>query len=198
MNSLNYFDSHGVEIYHCALMFLTMPPRLEPFQAADKQTRFQGEMKLADLERIAAESQHTEGVTVRVDLQFYRDKQGKVRMTGDLSTRVQTTCQRCLQPMWLDVSAHPKLVLLRSRKDSEPFADDFEPLAVDVEGLDLKQLVDEELILNLPIVAMHSQSECELHPSAVREEELIDVDNPPKDNPFAILAALKDSNKLDE
>jgi uncharacterized protein len=153
---------------------------------------------LAELERIAAESQQTEGETVQVDLRIYRDKQGKVRLTGELATRVKTTCQRCLQPMWLPVTAQPKLVLMRYHKDNEQFEDDFEPLLVDEEGLDLKQLVDEELILNLPIVAMHPETECQLDDSVVDTDELIDAEEEAKDNPFAILAALKDSNKLDE
>lgn len=197
MISLNYFDSHDAEIYHCALMFLTMPPRLDPFQAADKQAQFKGRLKLTQLERIASESLTADEEVVELDLQFTRDAGGKVRLTGTIDTRIQAICQRCLQPFWLDVQAQPHLILARRMPEADAVDDEFEPLVVDDEGLDLMQLVDEELMLNLPIVAMHPEGECKAAKTAVGEDELINAEEV-RENPFAVLAALKDSNKLDQ
>jgi len=196
MISLNYFDSHGLEIYHCALMFLTLPHALDPFQAAEKQARFQGQLPLARLERVAAESQQVEGETVTVDLEFSRDARGRACVNGELATRILTTCQRCLQPLWLELQARTHLHLLRREGQADEDDTEFEPLVVDEAGLDLLQLVDEELLLNLPLVATHPEGECSL--ALPEEEPDIVAEETPRDNPFAILAALKDSNKHDQ
>ena len=78
---------------------------------------------------------------------------------------------------------------------AEELSPEYEPLFVEDEPLHLADIVEDELILALPAVAMHPESECTgaQHPSRDGEEESQPAEAKP--NPFAVLAKLKREQK---
>lgn len=102
-------------------------------------------------------------------------------------------CQRCLQPLpvTVDVDRHLRFV-----------PDEEEAAALDLQqeedvlelprSLDLRQLVEDELLLSLPLVPRHEVCPIPLAPG---------TDEPPAEaaraNPFAALAALKKTGSTD-
>ena len=102
-------------------------------------------------------------------------------------TTVALECQRCLMPMrqLLEVDRH----FLFARDEAEAARLDEETdddVLVMARHLDLAELVEDELILALPIVPRHDTCPQPLSPppvSAVADE--------PRENPFAGLAALR-------
>ncbi len=103
--------------------------------------------------------------------------------------QVALTCQRCLQPVREDLAVSR---WFRFVKDEDQAAEmdmdsDDDVLALP-RHLDLRELVEDELLLELPVVPRHE--ECpEPLPHANAEEE--DAPQEARPNPFAALAALK-------
>jgi len=103
---------------------------------------------------------------------------------------VWLTCQRCLQPFELSLSFERRLRFVHGEAEAEALdaASDDDVLALS-KSLDLRELVEDELLLALPIVPRHEVCLQPL-PMAVGEQALED-DVPERPHPFAALQALK-------
>ncbi|WP_296406104.1 DUF177 domain-containing protein [Psychrobacter sp.] len=132
-----------------------------------------------------------------INLKCELKKQGQLLMlmmayTGD----IWVTCQRCLMPLNIDVTHDAELILLQ-REEQQSLVDEsddyllLEELLADqpenIKGdrlLPLKKLVEDELLLDVPLFAKHD--DCEM---AVKQVgEIIEEET---ENPFAALEALK-------
>jgi uncharacterized protein len=111
-------------------------------------------------------------------------------VTGRASANIDAVCQRCLEPFELPLSVTLKYVLLPSGQQTDGF-EGFEAWEMTANGLLPLDLVEETLIMALPLSAAHATlAEC--GPLASQ------IDKPPdagseKTRPFADLKAqLKD------
>ncbi|HSC63177.1 MAG TPA: DUF177 domain-containing protein [Caldimonas sp.] len=103
-------------------------------------------------------------------------------------TEVTLECQRCLQPMRVSLAAERRLFFVEGEEAAE---------ALDVESeddvlaltpvLDLADLIEDELLLALPLVPRHDRCPEPLPRAFVEDDPVLD----PADNPFAVLATLK-------
>lgn len=96
-------------------------------------------------------------------------------------------CQRCLQPMRLALNARARVALVDSEAEAARVPEDLEPALAPGGRISVGELVAEEILLSLPIVALHEGEEaCDLQlaPAAARA--------PPGEThrPFAQLADL--------
>jgi len=103
-------------------------------------------------------------------------------------TEVTLECQRCLQPMKVPLHAARRVFFVEGEEaaaalDAE-VEDDVLALAP---ALDLRELIEDELLLALPLVPRHAHCPEPLPRAFIEEEAARD----PADNPFAALAALK-------
>lgn len=113
------------------------------------------EFQIADFTRLADRLAGPEGkATVRLAL----GRTGDV-VTGDLRVQAsaQLICQRCLAPMRRMVEADSRLAFVESEDAAVPA--DREAILCDPERLDLTALVEEELLLSLPLIARHAEGE---------------------------------------
>jgi uncharacterized protein len=125
---------------------------------------------------------------VAVRLRLHRDAQGFIVLEGRLATQVALVCQRCLEPVIVDVDADLRLWLLRDESEADRLPDDADYLTLDEEGrLALGDALEDELILALPLVPRHDDCEAFL----VTGEASGVVEAAPRENPFQALAALK-------
>lgn len=119
---------------------------------------------------------------VQVALTFVEEDGPEIH--GRVEARVTLTCERCLEPMEVALVASPALGLVRSDREEAELPERLDPCLLPGEELDLFDLVEDELLLALPIVARH-QEECRqllpLEPAAVGAAE----------NPFWVLERLK-------
>ncbi len=89
------------------------------------------------------------------------DRQGTMSLRLFIEGTLELTCQRCLGPLAQAVDVDHVLLLARDateleRLDAEPGCD-----AILAEGkLDLLALVEDEVLLGLPLAAMHAEGEC--------------------------------------
>ncbi|ALO46161.1 hypothetical protein PS2015_1504 [Pseudohongiella spirulinae] len=126
---------------------------------------------------------------VKVRLQFGHDESHRRRIQGQVSTTVMLQCQRCLEPVAVELEESVDLAVVASEAIADKLPADIDPWLSDEEQLVPADLIEEQLILGLPIVASHQQ--CEL---AIRQ----DTSKLPQEdaaesvqNPFAVLATLK-------
>jgi uncharacterized protein len=104
------------------------------------------------------------------------------------SARVTLQCQRCLQAVQQDLAVDRRFRFVRSEEEAERLDETSEDdVLVLAPRLDLQDLLEDELILALPIVARHEGDCPDPLPMPVDDLE----DEEPAPNPFAALAALR-------
>lgn len=152
--------------------------------------------RLARLTANLAGSDAEADTPVQVELQFGHDEEGRRRLQGQLQTQVTQLCQRCLQPMQQTLQCTLDLLVLDSEDELEalPDADDISTDAVVDEAgeLDLLALIEDELLLSLPLAPLHEDPHCSTVLNTLRSRAQAEADAiEQRANPFAVLAGLK-------
>jgi|Laugresp1bdmlbsn_1035097.scaffolds.fasta_scaffold27842_1 uncharacterized protein len=145
---------------------------------------------------------------VAVHLRFGHDEQGRRKLSGELSTRVKQVCQRCLQPFETDLECELDLLVLTSETELEalPEADALttDVIVDEAEELDVLAIIEDELILSLPLAPVHQDESCnkalnslklQVENQSGKQTGKVEVESKP--NPFAALAALKKDSGQD-
>ena len=172
----------------------TLPVTIEPFRLAAKGSTLAGTLETAAMPRLR-EAVHGCAERVTLELAFGRDEQGVACVRGLVTGRVELICQRCLEPMEYTIEAEVCLGAVRGESAMQALPGEYEPLLVDEEGrYPLSTLVEDELLLALPIAAMHGHACVEPVPAGPPEA----CHPAPGENPFAGLARLKRGGGEDE
>ena len=188
-----------------------LPELIEPLRLAENRRLLQGRLGLATLKRIAhslAEDSLSkpEETEVSVDLQFGIDDAGQANIRGWIEAELQLICQRCMQTMTYPVKSRVSLAIVQSDAQAEQLPGHYEPLLLpdeedDQKLVSLSALVEDELILALPVIAMHKVEDCpagdQFQPqttSAKQDEndKAAQQAVTQKPNPFAVLEQLKE------
>ena len=113
----------------------------------------------------------------------------RIGMTLTAEVGLAMQCQRCLTPVVEPVKAERAFVFVADEATAEAMDDESEEdVLVISRDFDALSLIEDELILALPLVPRHEACPENL-PSSVGEEAVEAVGERP--NPFAALAALK-------
>lgn len=167
-----------------------MPERGDPLQLAESGRAYEGELKLADLGRLRALLAKDDGL-VRYRLRFDRDGHGRAFVEGHLEASLPLECQRCLEAFRFEVERDWRVLLLAEAAEEGTLDEGEDARVVDDEFMSLAELVEDELILALPLVPKHpAVAACELPAGATEEFEELQADEP-EENPFAELSRLK-------
>ncbi|AMN47274.1 hypothetical protein ACG33_09235 [Steroidobacter denitrificans] len=83
---------------------------------------------------------------------------GRPVIDGAVCGRLELICQRCMRPVTLEVDEPLKVMVLQEEFDQEPGG--YEPVISDPARLDLRWLVEEQMLLALPLVPMHEHEDC--------------------------------------
>jgi uncharacterized protein len=101
---------------------------------------------------------------------------------------VTLECQRCLQPMHLPLRVERRIFFVEGEEAAATLdLESDDDVLARVPALDLHELIEDELLLALPIVPRHDDCPEPLPRAFVQKESAAD----PEENPFAVLAALK-------
>ncbi|OYW81267.1 MAG: hypothetical protein B7Z19_00970 [Polynucleobacter sp. 32-46-5] len=113
-----------------------------------------------------------------------------------LKGRLQMICQRCLQDCPVDLSEERQFVMVATEAlaDAYPIEDDdLEPIVAS-QHFDLLSLIEDEILLSLPLIPKHPEGACQPHASSFSEGgEALDTPEKPQ-NPFNILKNMKKSS----
>jgi uncharacterized protein len=113
-----------------------------------------------------------------------------------LHLQVRTTawmpCQRCLQPMPVPLAVQRPLRFVADEAQAERLDEHSDDDVLACTGrLDLRELVEDELILALPLVPRHEDCPLPLAPAAAVAARDDVAPQDPAPHPFAALAALR-------
>ncbi len=116
-------------------------------------------------------------------------------ITGHCQAEIELVCERCLQPLTVSVRGDFELIAVDQMAEAELLNAD-QPVVVAPRGeLDVIAMLEDELILGLPVVARHEAGACREVPmkfSPPGAEALAE-----KENPFDVLAGLKTKRSND-
>lgn len=165
-----------------------LPLQLEPRKLADRGIHFSGELPLVKFGRLAELIDNSTGA-VQVKLGFGRDEQKQALMQLEISAKVVMQCQRCLDEAWFTLEESFNYLISSAAVEPDFLPDGYELLQVSDEPLDLLTMVEDELLLCLPIVPMHPEGECQFPAGfEAQQQEAGEVTG---SSPFSVLAQLK-------
>ena len=122
-------------------------------------------------------------------LQFSVNKSGQKLIGGKLSADVEVCCQRCLQPFVINLADDINLVLFSNEEVAAgQLGPKLEPWICEDYRLDLASVVEEQLILCMPIVNYHPGKNC-LDKLDYKKQGENHTDS--TTNPFSVLRTLK-------
>ena len=160
-----------------------LPLMIEPAKLAVSEKRLEGQVPLSKLGRISDLILERDGA-VSYSLAFARDDMGIVQISGDLTAPLTVTCQRCLGIMQLQLRCQVNVGVIDDQQQIDELPETLEPVIAEERRISLLQLLEDELLLGMPLAPVHEPSDC---PATKLLGELAVS----KENPFAVLKDLK-------
>jgi uncharacterized protein len=117
-----------------------------------------GELKLSKLTRLVG-MLHSDAGSVRASLRFSQRRDGWLEVELEYATAVELTCQRCLEPFRQELGGRVNVVLADARSMPETVPEGKEPFELTDGGLSPAQLIEDELIVSIPLAPKHERLE---------------------------------------
>lgn len=170
-----------------------LPEVIHPLRFAETRRSLNGVVPLAGMQRLGESVLSLEGdadVVVNGEV----DPEKRAFLSGRVEATLTVICQRCLKPMRLPVDSEFLLSPVRSEEEAEDLPETYDPVMLgDEDSIDLWALVEDELMLCLPVVALHEPEDCSADVSVY--EGSAEPEKVEKPNPFAVLEQLKSDLK---
>ena len=115
--------------------------------------------------------EESESGTARARFRFRR-QEGRLLASIEVEADLPLTCQRCLQPVNWPISGSTQLAFAEPGSVAPAAGDPYEVFETHGGFVALGDVVEEELLLALPLVAMHAPQACKAAvPQEVRSED---------------------------
>ncbi|HVC27993.1 MAG TPA: YceD family protein [Gammaproteobacteria bacterium] len=139
--------------------------------------------------RLAAAVADTSG-QASAKLQVMHDG-GQVSVQGTVEANLVLTCQRCFGNLVFPVKADFNLAWVRSEKEATGLPDVYEPLLSGSGRVKIADLIEDELLLALPMAALHTvPQDCGVGARSTSRRAVTDAKEKRR-KPFAALESLK-------
>ncbi len=166
-----------------------LPVFIAPLRLCEMRTVLTGELGFDDMDRLAEFLSDQEGEVV-LSLSFDEDERGIPFAVMTLDARLRLVCQRCLGPWETRIRREVRLGFTREPGMAERIAEHgYEPVVLARSELKLGDLVEDELLLALPMIPKHEREDCQ---PRLGGDKGHDDESPARENPFAVLAQLKE------
>ena len=171
-----------------------LPHEIDPFRLSESRSVLEGTVPLKQFKRLRPVLVDDTGV-IAVVLNFDVDELGVPCVTGTIKAELGLICQRCLERYDYPVEQGISLAWIRSEREAKNLPLRYEPYLVETNPLILNDVIEDELLLALPQIPMHQESECVAtkwinKPEDKSSEKSADNETG-KENPFSVLANLK-------
>jgi len=125
----------------------------EPAKLAKNKATLSGNVSTSELPRLLSEI--TDNTEISYVLKFDYDTHGRCFIEGQVSCTLLLTCYRCLQSCAEALELSFLLTPISSLSSKEDFPEIYEPIVMQDESLNLFNLIEEEILLSLPLVPKH-------------------------------------------
>lgn len=169
-----------------------IPEHVDPFRFAEQNLHLDGAVKLIDMQRLNATRPFADdSERAAVNLHFGVDEQGLTYLKGHIHSNLGLQCQRCLERFTYEIISDFALGIVKSLEEEKALPDQYEPAMVQDGQLALRELIEDEIILNLPIIPRHEPDVCKV------KLPLADAgwEESKGENPFQVLQSLKGKQK---
>jgi len=171
---------------------MALPTLVDPRKLANQGIVLEGNFEAKHLPRLASAVVSIES-PLSASISFEIDAIKAKVASGSLAVSVKTICQRCLDPVEIALKTDFAVQIIWSEDQISNVSSDREPWIVGDKMADLSEMLEDEILLALPLVNYHESGECtgdtflpqDEHSSAVEEDQVV------ADNPFNILRQLK-------
>ena len=162
-----------------------LPARIDIDRLARGRHDFAGPLPAVALPRLEASGAHPDSASASLSIDT---SGGLPRLEGRCQASLNVTCERCLGPLAIDIEGDFERVVV----DRIEAADTLEPpeavVVAPAGRLDLLALLEDELLLAMPVVPRHASDDCD---GGVRWFGPAGAAPPRRDNPFTVLESLK-------
>lgn len=168
-----------------------LPRQCKARKFAHAGVEIEGSIDSANMSRLADAADSIGDIEAR--LVFSVNEAGKMIVSGKVEANLAQQCQRCMQSIPHELICVDVLVaIVRDEEDIGKLPKALDPWLVPDDDADVYALIEDELLLALPVVAYHDYAcvDVALMSSGEAEEAPQETDKP---NPFNVLSALKDS-----
>lgn len=167
------------------LMSTEVPEILDAWRMVAARRGFEGRLPLSSMPRLCGVLVDAQG-EVAFALEFDRDALQVPYVELRIDAGLPLLCQRTLQRFVFPVALVQRLGLIRDEADEAALPEGYEPLLLaDDGGLRPVELVEDELILAVPVVPVAPGSE------SIERDWPVSAEEEVRANPFSALAALK-------
>jgi uncharacterized protein len=185
--AMGFFDREQRKIYHARLM--NARSFIDSLDFASNRREICGELQVAELQRLQDLLESQQG-NIAYRIKGGVDEQGDAYLEVSVTGRCHVRCQRCLEAMDYPVQLDTRLMLRdQASLDAEELLAGqpghelvFDSILAD-DHLDVLSMVEDEILLSLPISPRHEQGECQVANVENGHQE--------QSRPFADLVKLK-------
>lgn len=166
---------------------MTVPQRVRASAAIAQRQAYRGGLALRSLPRLQELLARSEG-ELQVDLQAER-RHGRDHLHGSVHGLLNLQCQRCERVYGWPLQADLDLVLVQSEADEASMLQDADPYCVQEDVLPLHELIEDEVLLAMPMLPRCESCENEIQAAspAAAAEVSSEAEEAPRENPFAKL-----------
>lgn len=183
-------------------MLNRLPVDVNPFRLVEQRKSLTGLLPVSQLSRLADMVLPDSGA-VTVSMHFTHSPGGLPMIDGRLAAALLLECQRCMQPMLFRLDHPFHLALSAFPGDVRAEEEGLEVWLVEDERLFIQDVVEDEILLALPLVAKHDQCEpltvgfdAPAADGPATSPESLDAGGPfARKHPFAVLKDWKKTEK---
>ncbi len=188
-----------------------LPETINPWRLAKSGAEIKGSISVSSLPRLAELVVDDKSVdedlslgVVSIRLTARQDEQYRVYLEGKLQATPLVLCQLCLSPMRVEIAEQFSWLVVKTDEQAENALADHDPVFANEDRVNLLRLIEDEMILELPLAPSHELKEgCLTHESfepAVAEREFDSTEQTKQPvlettRPFADLKTLIAENK---
>jgi uncharacterized protein len=125
---------------------------------ADREVTLSGELDVRTLTRLTS-LLHSDVGSVSATLLFRQRRDGWLAAVLDYKAAVQLVCQRCLEPFRYELAQSVNVVVAASDSLPATVPEGFEPVELAEGRLQPAELIEDELIVAIPLVPKHARVE---------------------------------------
>ncbi|PLA75604.1 hypothetical protein CYQ88_01165 [Hydrogenovibrio sp. SC-1] len=174
-------------------MFDNLPDLIDPVYCAQHNKHYTARVNQADFPRLRQQLV-ADDLDVEVSVRFYYHRQFKMHAFDlQVKSQFQLECQRSLKPFSLDIASSVTGVFVESMALAEDLPSEVEVYELETDKISLISLIEDELLLQVPMVPVNDQSFMDYDNLAEDNLSEPETELTQKPNPFAVLQGLKNN-----
>ena len=136
-----------------------LPKTIEPIRLGKLSARLEGDLSLKNLSRLQEMGDQGDE-QAHVEMEFGQDAAKLYYIRGKIKATVKLICQRCNSPMAFDLESVFSLSPVVSEERAKNLPSLYEPVFMQDEIISVNDMIEDEILLALPMVPKHEDKAC--------------------------------------